>query len=74
MDKMMILQLAIRSLGISDLGIRIDRDRGVIVATYKQGGDDLEKEITFEALEDMFTQGPIQAHTVATGKNLSPWA
>ena len=65
MDQFTLLQLAIRSLGISGLGIRIDKDRDVIVATYSQGGADHTKEITFAALERMFTQGPIKAQTDA---------
>ncbi len=68
----MLLQLAIRSLGITCLGIKIDPDRQVITATYHRAGETCKKEITFEALENMFTQGPIQAHTSPPGKNSQP--
>lgn len=63
MDPLTLLQLAIRSLGITGLGIKVEPERGVIVASYIQAGQTQTKEITFAALESMFTQGPVQART-----------
>lgn len=57
------IRSAIRSLGIGDLSIKFDLDRRLIVAIYLHGGSIHRKEIAFEEIESLLTEGTIQART-----------
>lgn len=62
MDLAVIRQM-LRLVGITGLVVRFDVQNQQVVANFKQGSEAHTEFIKFAAIEDLFTEAPIQVHT-----------